>query len=79
MLEESNHFIQILKELDLDQTVKVFIGEENLIPQIESCGLIVTEYRVHDYQGYLGILGPKRMNYPFNTVVLEEIRDLMEE
>ncbi len=73
VLEEGKHFSKILKELDLDEKVRIFIGKENLIPQIDSCGLIVTTYELEGHKGFMGILGPCRMPYAYNKALLEEV------
>jgi len=77
VLEHENNFISTLKKLNIDKTIKTFIGEENIIPKIQSCSIIVTQYEQDGIKGYLGILGPKRMNYAFNIVMLEEIKKLL--
>jgi transcriptional regulator of heat shock response len=77
ILEKGNNFIGTLKTLNIDDKIKTFIGEENIIKQIQSCSIIVSKYKKDGFEGYLGILGPKRMNYPFNIVLLEEIKKLL--
>lgn len=78
MLEKSDNFVSTLASLNIDDTVKTFIGEENILSQIQSCSIIVTKYHKEGFEGYFGILGPKRMNYPFNIVMIEEIKKLLE-
>ncbi|MBP7058130.1 DeoR family transcriptional regulator [Candidatus Gracilibacteria bacterium] len=78
VLEKHDRFVNILKGLDIDETVKIFIGKENLIPQIQSLSMMVSRYKVHGFHGYIGIIGPTRMNYPFNTVIIEEVKKLIE-
>ncbi len=78
VLENNDNFITLLKNLDIDSKVKVFIGEENAIEQIQSCSIIVAQYTIADFTGYIGVLGPTRMNYPYNMVIVEEIKKLME-
>lgn len=79
VLEKHDRFVNILKSLDIDESVKIYIGKENLIEQIKSCSMMVTKYHVHGYHGYLGIIGSTRMNYPFNTAIIEELKKLLEE
>jgi transcriptional regulator of heat shock response len=79
LLEKHDRFVNLLKDLEIDDTVKAFIGKENILEQIRSCSLIVTEYNVDGFKGYFGILGPTRMNYAFNTVIIEEIKKLLEQ
>jgi transcriptional regulator of heat shock response len=74
VLEKQDNFITLLKNLHIDETTKIFIGKENILPQIQSCSLMVTKYQLKDYHGYMGLLGPTRTNYPFNQAILEEIK-----
>ena len=77
VLERSDNFVNTLAGLEIDNSVKTFIGDENILPQTQSCSIIVTKYEKNGFEGYIGILGPKRMNYPFNIVILEEISKLL--
>ncbi len=79
VLEEGEHFTKTLEGLDLDDSTRIFIGEENLLKQIDSCGLIVTTYEIEGHTGYIGILGPCRMPYAYNKALLEEIRKILHE
>ncbi|KKQ71986.1 MAG: heat-inducible transcription repressor, heat-inducible transcriptional repressor [Candidatus Peregrinibacteria bacterium GW2011_GWC2_39_14] len=77
VLEENDNFIKILKSLEIGEKADVFIGQENIIPQIHSCSIIVTKYELDGFEGFLGILGPMRMDYPYNMVLVEEIKKLL--
>ncbi len=79
VLEKSDNFIKTLNSLNIDNSVKTFIGEESILQQIQSCSIIVTKYEKDGFIGYLGVLGPKRMDYPFNIVMVEEIKKLLED
>jgi len=76
VLEKHDNFITLLQKLKIDDTIQSFIGKENILPQIQSCSLMVTKYELKGFTGYIGLLGPTRMNYPFNQVILEEIKKL---
>lgn len=76
ILEDSDQFIDLLSDLAIDDTTKVFIGEENIIPEIQSCSLIATSFELPELgRGVIGILGPKRMNYAFNMASLEIVKN----
>lgn len=77
VLEKHDRFVTILNDLDIDNSVRAFIGKENILEQIQSCSLMVTKYNVAGYDGYFGILGPTRMNYPFNKIIIEEVKKLL--
>jgi len=78
MLENNDNFVNTLKALDIDETVKIYIGHENIIEPIQSCTIMVTKYNFEGYEGYIGILGPTRMHYAFNVCMLEEVKKLLE-
>jgi len=78
VFEHSDNFINTLKSLNVSNEIKAFIGEENIIPKIQSCSIIASTYEINGFKGYFGILGPKRMQYPFNMAVLEQIKTLLE-
>lgn len=75
VLEE--HLSAILGRIEVDAEVRYYIGDEHLLPQIPSCSLIVKEYAVRGIKGVIGILGPMRMDYSYNTVALELAADLL--
>jgi transcriptional regulator of heat shock response len=69
VLEE--HFAEVLGELTVDSEVRYYIGEEHVLPQVQSCSILVTEYALRGEKGAIGILGPMRMDYAFNTSALD--------
>ena len=77
VLEKSDNFLNLLNDLSIDDSVKIFIGKENILQQIQSCSLMVTRYSIGGFKGYLGVLGPTRMNYPFNTAIIQEVKNLL--
>jgi transcriptional regulator of heat shock response len=76
VLENDDNFINTLQTLDIDESVKVFIGRENIIEQIQSCTIMVTNYQIDGFEGFIGILGPTRMAYAYNICLLEEIKKM---
>ncbi len=78
VIEDRHEFLKGLEKLETSHEPRILIGEENILPGIDSCSLIVAEYTYDDYKGYIGIIGPKRMPYAFNTAALTEVRNLLE-
>ena len=76
-LEE--HFDGVLRNLAIDDTVRYYIGDEHVLPQVQSCAILVTEYAVRGEKGAIGILGPMRMDYAFNTAALDMAAGLLRE
>lgn len=79
VLEDSASFTGLLDRLEIDREIRVFIGRENIIPEIKSCAMIATTYHLQGYgSGVMGILGPMRMHYPYNIGVLQRVRAELE-
>jgi transcriptional regulator of heat shock response len=72
-LENKHQFIDILEWLDITSRVSAFIGEENVLPELESSTMIVKKIEINWYEGYLGILGSTMMDYAFNITALRQV------
>ena len=70
---------KILGTIDLDERVRYFIGDDNVLGSIESCAMLVRGYNLRGSEGAVGILGPMRMDYGYNTTALECAGDLLQE
>lgn len=78
VIEDQSHFLSGLAKLDLNQDAKILIGDANILSGIDSCSLVVTRYHSEGYPGAIGLLGPKRMPYAYNSSLLTQVRDLLE-
>ncbi len=72
-LENKHQFIDYLQSLDVGTRVSVFIGEESVLPELESSTMIVKRVEINGYTGYLGILGSTMMDYAFNITALRQV------
>jgi heat-inducible transcriptional repressor len=68
---------EVLENVPNDDTVQYYIGEEHILPQIQSCSVLVKSYRLRDHKGFLGILGPMRMDYAYNSAALNLVSDFL--
>ncbi len=68
-----HNFQTVLESLEIEDNgePRIFIGSENVIPEIQSCSLIISKFRAADRPGFLGVLGPIRMDYAHNIVAIE--------
>ncbi|MFH1258656.1 MAG: heat-inducible transcriptional repressor HrcA [Elusimicrobiota bacterium] len=85
VIEEKKFFARILKE-DIYRRgasgsgVEVFIGEENLYPELRECSVITSTYKLEDrVLGILGILGPKRMEYGRMIALVDRVSRSLDE
>ena len=78
ILEGKEFFQNFLNNLDIkSDEVKIFIGKENLLDEISSCAMLVTVFKTENISGKIGILGPMRMKYGFNKMILKNIQDMI--
>jgi len=76
VLEDTDNFLNLLNQLDIEEDKpSIYIGEENILEKIKSCSIIIARYELEGHHGYIGILGPTRMNYPVNSIILAEVRN----
>ena len=63
--EEKSTLVKILDECMRQPSLSVIIGSENQVAEIQDCSLVACPYCYRDVPvGILGVLGPKRMEYP---------------
>ncbi len=72
-LENKHQFLDVLAGLDITTRVSVFIGEESVLPELESSTIIAKKIEINGYEGYLGILGSTKMDYAFNITALRQV------
>ncbi len=75
VLEE--RLTDVLTKIEIDDKVRYYIGEEHILPQFQSCSMMITGYSVRGSTGVIGVLGHMRMDYAYNTVALEMVADLL--
>ncbi len=80
ILEEKKLLMHMFEdENDLSGRVIVSIGGEIEEGKFSSFSIIKTSYRIGNMQGSLGIIGPKRMQYPFLISVVDYTSKVIEE
>ncbi|MEX0686057.1 MAG: heat-inducible transcriptional repressor HrcA [Balneolales bacterium] len=56
-----------------NKDVKVRIGTENKIQQIEQCSVVSANYNIGTITGTIGLVGPTRMNYSRMIALVEQL------
>lgn len=67
----------LLDAIELTDDVRYYIGDEHLLPQVQSCSVLIKRYVLRGEPGAIGVIGPMRMDYAYNTIALELISDLL--
>jgi heat-inducible transcriptional repressor len=66
ILEEKHLLLHLFEKEQLNKSgVIISIGGENAEGQLQSFSVVKTKYHVGHLEGTLGVMGPKRMPYPF--------------
>ncbi len=77
MLEDKQNLLDIINR-DFSGKVKVYIGHELGCPEMDSCSLVVSSYRLKNKpSGRLAVLGPVRMQYKQIIPTIEYISDVL--
>jgi heat-inducible transcriptional repressor len=80
MLEEKKLLMHLFEtEQSGKPGVIVMIGGENKDGQLKSFSIVKTNYQVGNLQGSLGVIGPKRMPYPFLVSAVDYTAKLLGE
>ncbi|PIZ74081.1 hypothetical protein COY07_01025 [Candidatus Peregrinibacteria bacterium CG_4_10_14_0_2_um_filter_43_11] len=61
----------LLNEIEISEEGIVYIGEENILPEFQSCSLLAIPYSYNGFKGILGILGSTRMDYAYSVAALK--------
>jgi len=69
-VENRTLFTRTISNLAQPGRITVCIGEENILPELESCSLMVADITLAGHRCHLGLLGSKRTDYGFNLSVL---------
>ncbi len=78
-LDEKERLLEIINR-NLHHKIDILIGEEIADSQMDSCSLVVSQYRTKKGpSGRIAILGPTRMHYDRVVSALEYFSQLMEE
>ena len=71
--EAIKNFEKEIEDMKLSKEVEVFIGKENPFPKAGEFSMIITRCRFPGDEGFLAIVGPKRMTYEKNINYLKSL------
>lgn len=79
-MDNMDHCFHSLWDKLIYENLQVFIGDENPIKEINEFTLITGKYQLPDGDdGFISIIGPKRMNYRRNMALVEYIGECLNE
>jgi heat-inducible transcriptional repressor len=79
LTEQKELLTDVLASREHDRAPRITIGGEHRDPKLNSLTLITSEYRVRNFSGVLGVIGPTRMPYEKVAAIVEYTKNLMTE
>ena len=75
-----NNFEKEMDDFEMDSGLRIFIGKENPFPKAKEFSTIIARCRFpKEEEGFLAIIGPKRMAYDKNINSLNHLAKILEE
>jgi len=68
-----------LSDMVITEQGAIYIGEENIMPEFQSCSMLAIPYSHQGFKGVMGILGSTRMDYAYNMAALKSAVQLLTE
>ncbi|MBN2460372.1 MAG: heat-inducible transcription repressor HrcA [Candidatus Cloacimonetes bacterium] len=62
-VQRQDYLVNLMQKFDSSRSYYVLMGEDMGQPQLSNYSLIYSRYEIFGIPGYLGIVGPTRMNY----------------
>lgn len=75
LIENEDIVIHLLDTYDEPGGIKVLIGGEMHNDILDDYSLVVTSYNIGAAKGSIGLIGPKRMNYPKMMSIVKSVAD----
>jgi len=78
-IQRHDSLINLMQKFDNQKPYHVLMGEDLGKPNLADYALIYSKYEIFGIPGYLGILGPKRMDYKKNIPIVKGIAKIITE
>ncbi len=72
-----NQLYDVICGLNVTEEGAIYIGEENILQEFQTCSLLAVPYHYKGFDGVMGILGSTRMDYPYNLAALKTAIQLL--
>jgi len=72
-IQRQDHLVRIMQKYDSKDSLNFLLGEDLGQPELANYSLIYAKYEIFGIPGFLGVLGPVRMDYRKNIPIIKEI------
>ncbi|MDP8203704.1 MAG: heat-inducible transcriptional repressor HrcA [Candidatus Tenebribacter mawsonii] len=77
-MQRQDHLINLMQERESEQW-NILMGEDFAQAEFTNYAMIFAKYEIFGIPGYLGVLGPIRMNYAKNIAIIRDIANIITE
>jgi len=78
-VQRQDQLVKTMQEFDYDKDYNVVMGEDFGDPQLAGYALVYSRYEIFGIPGYLGVLGPVRMDYKQIIPIVREFSKIITE
>ena len=78
-IQRQDYLVNLMQKFDDGAPYHVLMGEDLGQPKLADYSLIFARYEIFGIPGYLGIIGPNRMNYRKNIPLIRDIAKMITE
>jgi len=76
-IQRQDYLVNLMQNQHEDKPYHVLLGEDLGQPELSDYALIFSKYEIFGIPGYLGVLGPVRMNYEKNIPIIRDIANII--
>lgn len=76
-MQKQDYLVKLMQRYDKKTDYNVVMGEDIGFPELSEYALIFSRYEIFGIPGYLGVLGPIRMNYEKNIPIIRDIAKII--
>ncbi len=77
-MQRQDHLINLMQKEETESW-NILMGEDFAQPEFTNFAMIFAKYEIFGIPGYLGVLGPIRMNYAKNIAIIRDIANIITE
>ena len=74
-IQRQEHLVNLMQQREAKNGYHVLLGEDLGLAELANYSLIYAKYEIFGIPGYLGVLGPVRMNYRKNIPIIRDIAE----
>ena len=78
-IQRQDHLVNLMQQYEDKCNIHIMMGEELGQPELANYTLIFARYEIFGVPGYLGVIGPNRMDYKKNIAIIRDVANIITE